>query len=87
MDCDLGVTDLRAEWLEHSAASIRIVTPYGVRLCFGGGGYDRETGDGTPMTIGPRFGKLAGGHPLLPDAWLEMVVVTHRVRQLWLKIF
>jgi len=86
MDRDFGVADLRAERLENPTASIRVIALNGVCLCFGGGGYNRETGDGMSVAVGTRLGEFASRHPLLPDARLEVMVVTHRGRQLWLEI-
>jgi hypothetical protein len=86
MDRDFGVADLRAERLENPTASIRVIALDGVCLCFGGGGYNRETRDGMSVAVGTRLGEFTSRHPLLPDARLEMMVVTHRGGQLWLEI-
>lgn len=87
MDGDLGMTDLRAEWLEDTATSVRVVALHRIGFCFGSGGDHCEARDGTPMAIRTRLREFAGGNTLLPCARLQMMIIAHRVRDLRLEIF
>ena len=75
MHNDLGMADLGVAALKVAAAPIRVVALD--RLCFRLSriGNDGEPGDRSAVAISPWLSKLAGGNALLPDAWLQMVIV------------
>lgn len=82
----LGMSRLGGAGLKHAASSVGIVTLGGPVICFRSVGYNREAGDGPPMTIRTRLSELASGYTLLPDARLEVMVVTHRMGKLRLEV-
>lgn len=83
---DLCVRDIIIACLQDAAVTVRVVAVDRSSICLCRIGDDSEARHRASVTVATRVGEFAGRHSLLPSARFEMMVVAHRVSQLWFEV-